>query len=64
MDLVARRDWPALLAAGGNIYLLLKIGGAVGQNLLEMGARMRGETLEGFLAARPVHKGEAVERKG
>jgi protocatechuate 4,5-dioxygenase alpha subunit len=64
MDLVARRDWPGLLAAGGNIYLLLKIGGAVGQNLLEMGARMRGETLEGFLAARPVHKGEAVERKG
>ena len=30
----------------------------------EMGARMRGETLEDFLAARPVHKGEAVERKG
>jgi protocatechuate 4,5-dioxygenase, alpha chain len=64
IDLVARRDWPGLLAAGGNIYLLLKIGGAVGQNLLEMGAQMRGETLEAFLAARPAHQGKAVERKG
>jgi protocatechuate 4,5-dioxygenase alpha chain len=64
MDLVARRDWAGLLAAGGNIYLLLKIAGTVGQNLLEMGAQMRGETLESFLAARPAHRGSAAERKG
>jgi protocatechuate 4,5-dioxygenase alpha subunit len=63
-DLVARRDWTGLIAAGGNIYLLLKIGGAVGQNLLQMGAQMRGEALETFLAARPAHQGKAVERKG
>jgi protocatechuate 4,5-dioxygenase alpha subunit len=64
LDLVARRDWSGLIAAGGNIYLLLKIAGTVGQNLLQMGAQMRGATLASFLAARPAHRGRAVERKG
>ena|SRR5436853_1749492 len=41
MDLIARRDWNGLVTAGGSIYLLIKIGGAVGQNLLQMGAQMR-----------------------
>jgi protocatechuate 4,5-dioxygenase, alpha chain len=64
MGLVTRRDWSGLVAAGGNIYVLLKIAGTVGQNLLQMGAQMRGETLESFLAARPGRRGNAVERKG
>lgn len=63
MDLIARRDWNGLVAAGGSIYLLIKIGGAVGQNLLQMGAQMRGESLEQFMKSRPAHQGNAVERK-
>jgi protocatechuate 4,5-dioxygenase alpha chain len=55
MDLVTRRDWAGLVEAGGSIYLLIKIGGAVGQNLLHMGAQMRGQTLEEFLKTRPGH---------
>jgi protocatechuate 4,5-dioxygenase alpha chain len=62
MELIARRDWAGLIAAGGNVYLLLKIAGAVGQNLLQMGAQMRGETLDGFLQTRPGHGGNARSR--
>ena len=55
MGLIAARDWNGLVAAGGSIYLLIKIGGSVGQNLLQMGARMRGETLEQFMQTRAGH---------
>jgi protocatechuate 4,5-dioxygenase alpha chain len=51
--LVRARDWAGLIAAGGNIYLMLKLAGTVGQTLLKMGAQMRGETLEAFMATRP-----------
>jgi hypothetical protein len=51
--LIERRDWAALIEAGGNIYLLLKIASSVGQNLLQMGAQMRGETLDAFMQTRP-----------
>ena len=64
MDLVARRDWAGLVDAGGSIYLLLKIAATVGQNLLQIGAQMRGETLDAFMASRPGKLGKAVERKG
>ena len=63
MELIAQRDWNRLVAAGGSIYLLIKIGGSIGQNLLEMGAKMRGETLDDFMKARPGHRGQAVERR-
>lgn len=63
IDLVAKRDWKGLIAAGGNIYVLIKVGGAVGQNLLQMGAQMRGESLEQFMQTRPGKQGSAVERK-
>lgn len=63
MRLIAKRDWNGLVAAGGSIYLLIKIGGSVGQNLLQMGAAMRGETLDEFMKTRPGHQGQAVERK-
>src|SRR5205085_11854496 len=58
MDLIAKRDWNGLVAAGGSIYLLIKIGGAVGQNLLQMGAQMRGETLDEFMKSRPTQQGK------
>ena len=53
--LVAARDWAGLQRAGGNIYLMLKIAATVGQTLLQMGAQMRGETVEAFMATRPGH---------
>lgn len=64
MDLVTRRDWAGLVEAGGSIYLLIKIGGAVGQNLLHMGAQMRGESFEEFMKSRPGPSGAAVQRTG
>lgn len=51
-DLVRRRDFPGLLQAGGNVYFLLKLGSVTGVPLYRMGAQMRGETYEEFLATR------------
>lgn len=64
MKLIEKRDWTGLVDAGGSIYVLLKIAATVGQNLLQIGAQMRGESLEAFMAARPGKQGTAVERKG
>ena len=50
--LVRARDFSGLLAAGGNIYFLLKLGVVTGNGLYYMGAKMRGETYEQFLATR------------
>jgi protocatechuate 4,5-dioxygenase alpha subunit len=57
-DLVRRRDWAAIIENGGNIYLTLKIAATVGQNLLQMGAQMRGEDLASFMATRPGAKAQ------
>jgi protocatechuate 4,5-dioxygenase alpha subunit len=51
-QLVRERDFSGLLAAGGNIYFLLKLGVVTGNGLYRMGAQMRGETYEQFLASR------------
>lgn len=51
-QLVRARDFSGLLAAGGNIYFLLKLGAVTGNGLYKMGAGMRGETYEQFLATR------------
>lgn len=42
--LVLARDWSGLLAAGGNIYLMLKIAGTLGISLMQIGAAMRDAT--------------------
>jgi protocatechuate 4,5-dioxygenase, alpha chain len=42
-DAVRRRDWAAMLAQGGNIYLLLKIAATVGQSVADMQKQMREE---------------------
>jgi hypothetical protein len=62
IDLVLKRDWKGLVEAGGNIYVLIKVGGAVGENLLKMGAQMRGQSLEEFMKTRPGPQGVAVTR--
>ena len=51
-NLVRRRDFKGLIEAGMNIYSMLKLGSATGNSLYRMGAQMRGETYEQFLATR------------
>ena len=51
-DLIRRRDFQGLIEAGTNIYFLLKIGSVTGTGLYKMGAQMRGESYEQFLATR------------
>src|SRR3954464_10107111 len=52
--LIRTRDFQVLIDAGTNIYYLLKIGSATGNGLYKMGAQMRGETYEQFLATRKI----------
>ena len=47
--LLLARDWRGLIEAGANIYTLVKLGGVLGENLLQMGAQMRGESFEEFM---------------
>jgi gallate dioxygenase len=54
IDLVARRDWKGLVEHGASIYLLLKIGAAVGVALPEIGAHTSGMT-QAELNARRGH---------
>jgi protocatechuate 4,5-dioxygenase, alpha chain len=51
-SLVRARDFQGLIEAGTNIYFLLKIGSVTGNGLYKMGAQMRGESYESFLATR------------
>jgi protocatechuate 4,5-dioxygenase, alpha chain len=51
-QLVRARDFSGLLASGGNIYFLIKLGVVTGNGLYAMGAKMRGESYDQFLATR------------
>ena len=53
-NLIRKRDFAGLIEAGMNIYFMLKIGSATGNSLYRMGAQMRGETYEQFLATRNI----------
>jgi protocatechuate 4,5-dioxygenase, alpha chain len=53
-NLIRRRDFQGLIDAGTNIYYLLKIGSVTGNGLYKVGAQMRGETYEQFLATRNI----------
>lgn len=48
IELVRRRDWKAMMEHGASIYLLLKIGAAVGHSLQEIGAHTAGMTLDEY----------------
>ena len=50
--MVLKRDWAGLNEAGGNIYFLLKLGFVTDNGLYRMGAQMRGQSFEEFLASR------------
>ena len=52
--LVRARDFAGLIEAGLNIYFMLKLGSVTGNGLYRMGAQMRGESYEQFLATRNV----------
>jgi protocatechuate 4,5-dioxygenase, alpha chain len=52
--LVRKRDFKALIEAGLNVYLMLKLGSVTGNSLYRMGAQMRGESYEQFLATRNI----------
>jgi protocatechuate 4,5-dioxygenase alpha chain len=50
--MVRARDFKALGEAGGNTYFLMKLGACTGFGLYHIGAQMRGESYEQFLATR------------
>ena len=50
--LLHARDFAGMIDAGMNIYFMLKIGSVTGNSLYRMGAQMRGERYEQFLATR------------
>ena len=52
--LIRERDFQGLIDAGMNIYSMLKVGSATGNGLYKMGAQMRGESYEDFLATRNI----------
>jgi protocatechuate 4,5-dioxygenase, alpha chain len=51
-NLIRKRDFGGLIHAGLNIYWMLKLGSVTGNSLYRMGAQMRGESYEQFLATR------------
>ena len=48
--LVLEEDWPGCIQAGASVYTLTKVGATTGVSLLQMGAQMRGQTMEEFTA--------------
>jgi len=47
------RDFRGLIEkCGGNIYMVMKIGNCTGHGLYHIGAQLRGETFEDFMATR------------
>jgi protocatechuate 4,5-dioxygenase alpha chain len=50
--MVLERDWKAMIEAGGSIYLIIKIAGAIGVPLYAVGAHTAGMTYEQFMAQR------------
>jgi protocatechuate 4,5-dioxygenase alpha subunit len=51
-ELIRKRDFAGMIHAGMNIYWMLKVGSVTGNSLYRMGAQMRGESYEAFLATR------------
>ena len=51
MESVRKRDVPAMIAAGGNVYYLAKLAGIFGLNVQDLGALQTGMALDEFKAA-------------
>lgn len=50
LTLFAKRDWPGLLAEGASVYILAKLALMHGEDLMKMGADMRGMSVEALKA--------------
>ena len=53
IDMVRRRDWTALIEAGGHLQSMLKVAATVGQNLWDIGAHNAGMTAEEMMSICP-----------
>ena len=51
---VRARDWLQMTKLGGNLFFFLKLGATVGHGLYRIGAQMRGESYDEFMATRNV----------
>lgn len=60
--LVRARDWLGLVQRGANVFPLLRLSQLCGDGLAATGARMRGETLEQYLAGRQL--GQQPHKEG
>jgi len=49
---VRARDWLQMTKLGGNLFFFLKLGATLGHGLYRIGAQMRGETYDEFMATR------------
>jgi protocatechuate 4,5-dioxygenase alpha subunit len=52
--LIRKRDFQGMIDAGMNIYFMIKVGSVTGNGLYKMGAQMRGESYDDFLATRNI----------
>ena len=55
LDAVRKRDIPAMIAAGGNVYYLAKLAGIFGLNVQDLGALQTGMAVEEFKAGLMSH---------
>ena len=55
LDAVRKRDVPAMIAAGGNVYYLAKLAGIFGLNVQDLGALQTGMAVEDFKAGLMSH---------
>jgi protocatechuate 4,5-dioxygenase, alpha chain len=53
-ETVRKRDWLRMTQLGGNLFFFLKLGATVGEGLYRIGAQMRGQTYDEFMATRNV----------
>lgn len=51
---IRERDWLRLTQLGGNLFFFLKLAATLGYGLYTIGAQMRGESYEQFMATRNV----------
>nr|WP_246624703.1 protocatechuate 3,4-dioxygenase [Oceanobacter mangrovi] len=51
---IRERDWLKLTQLGGNLFFFLKLAATLGYGLYQIGAEMRGESYEEFMATRQV----------
>ena len=51
---VRERDWLQMTRLGGNLFFFLKLGATVGHGIYRIGAQMRGQSYDEFMATRNV----------